>query len=200
MTTSNPPVLLPEEVVGEPVYDGSTPLRVARREHFAQFYVHKTRGCAAQAARLAGYSQDLDASKTEGSRLLAVADVRKRVNYLTKKLWEPIHMSEEELLGRAAALARTDIARLQDAHGHWLPLHEMPPDATAVIAGIEVDEIQVGENVIGVTKKIKLRDSHAAMRTLMQVRKMLGPDTKTNVNINLADRMARARKRARAKE
>src|SRR4029450_7267790 len=92
---------------GKPAYDGSTPLRVARRENFAQFYVHKTRGCAAQAARLAGYSQDLDASKTEGFRLLAIADVRKRVNYLTKQLWEPIHMSDEELLGRAAALART---------------------------------------------------------------------------------------------
>src|SRR4029450_4574727 len=82
MTPSTPPVLLPEEVVEEPVYDGSTPLRVARREHFAQFYVHNTRGCAAQAARLAGYSQDLDARKTEGARVLAVADIRERVNYL----------------------------------------------------------------------------------------------------------------------
>ncbi|MET0917994.1 MAG: hypothetical protein ABWY07_06165 [Burkholderiales bacterium] len=104
---------------------------------------------------------------------------------------------DEELLGRAAALARTDIARLQDAQGKWLPLHEMPPDATAVIAGIEVEEIRVGEDAVGVTKKIKLRDSLAAMRTLMQVRKMLSPDAKAEVNINLADRLERARRRVK---
>jgi hypothetical protein len=103
-------------------------------------------------------------------------------------------MSDEELLGRAAALARTDIARLLDAQGKWLPLHEMPPDVTAVIAGIEVDEIQVGENVIGVTKKIKMRDSHQALVTLARIRKMLGADT-VQVNVNMAQRLERARRR-----
>ena len=66
-----------------------------------------------------------------------------------------------------------------------------------MIAGIDVEEIMVGENRIGTVKKIRLRDNHAAIRTAMQVRKMIGADTKAEVTVNLADRMERARRRAK---
>ena len=52
-----------------------------------------------------------------------------------------------------------------------------------MIAAIEVEEIMVGENRIGTVKKVRLRDSHQAIRTAMQVRKMIGADVKAEVNI-----------------
>jgi phage terminase small subunit len=176
-------------------YTGATPLEHQRHEDFAQFYVHSTGGNGAKAARMAGYSENQGVAAVEASRLLNKPNVSKRIKYLQQRRYEQLQVTDAELLWRASAVVRADPRKMFNEAGQLLSLPEMDDETAAAIAGFEVDEIVAGDVVIGTAKKVKLRDSHAAMRTLLQVRKLLGADNSTTFNFNLAQRMERARKR-----
>ena len=169
-----------------PGYTGATPLPHARHEEFAQHFVCTTYGNGAKAARLAGYSEDQSVSSTEAHRLLTNADIDKRVKHLQRERWARLRMPDEELLWRAGAVVRADPGRMF-RDGKLIPIEDMDDEARAAIGGFELED--------GVVTKVRLRDSHAAMKTLMQVRKMLGADTVAEVNVTLAQRMEQARKR-----
>lgn len=178
-----------------PDYDGSTPLDRPRREAFCQAYVFTTYGNGAKAARTAGYSENQDVSATEGNRLLRIAEIDKRIKHLQQQRWASLRLTDEELLFRVNALVRTDPKRLFREDGSVRPPSEWDDEVGPMIAGFEVDEIDGPNGPIGVVKKLKLRDNHAAIRTVMQVRKMLGAEGSVEVNVTLADRMERAKKR-----
>ena len=77
-------------------------------------------------------------------------------------------ITPERVLLELGRLAFLDIRKAYRSDGSLRPLHELDDDTAAAIAGMEVVEIGDGDDVIGVTKKIKLSDKKGALDLLMR--------------------------------
>jgi len=78
---------------------------------------------------------------------------------------------------------------------------DMDEDAAAAISSFEVQS-SFGEDGASPDeiRKIKLWDKLAALRFMAMYHKLIGSEVQINLGAELADRLASARKRARAKE
>ena len=98
-------------------------------------------------------------------------------------------------------IARSSIKRAFSPTGKMLSPLDIDEDAAAGISSFEVQsslsEIGAAPDAI---RKIKLWDKMAALRFMGMHHRLIGPEVQINVGAELADRLARARKRARAKE
>jgi len=189
---------------------GSEPLANQRWEAFCRFYAAgdprdgKHRGNATKAYASAGYNVADDASAgTAGNRLLQNVQIKQRVAWLSKKFWEKLDITSEELIARAAAIVRFDPAKLENGDGDYVPLTDVDEETRMALAGVEVTlmipnatEANPNPQTI-VTRKYKAADKNAAIRTLAQIKRMVGPEVSVTVNASMADRLAAARKRAR---
>lgn len=188
---------------------GSQPLANIRWETFCRIYAGgdeqgRYRGNGTRAYQAAGYATTSDISAAQGPiRLLREPAVKARVDFLVKQYWAKLDISQEEIIARAAAIVRFDPSKLYDEGGNWLPLHEVDEQTRMALAGIETDlfiPTATEENPAPVsiaTKKVKAADKNAALRTLAQIKRMVGPEVSVTVNTSMADRLAAARKRAR---
>jgi phage terminase small subunit len=95
-------------------------------------------------------------ANVEGSRILSNPSVRATIDdYL-----QPYQMSADEALARLAWDARADVRQLYDANGVLLPVHQWPDTIINSVRSIE-------EGPYG--WKIRLNDSQAARRTILEV-------------------------------
>jgi len=95
-------------------------------------------------------------ARVEGSRTLAIPAVRAFVD----DFLQPYQMSADEALSRLAWDARADVRLLFDAKGKLLEPHEWPDEIINSVRSIE-------EGPYG--WKIRLNDSQAARRTILEV-------------------------------
>lgn len=158
----------------------------------------------ARAAVEAGYS--VKTAKQIASRLVADPLIKARISELMAEKFRALHMTADEVLARAALVARSDVRGLYNEDGTLKAPHELDDTAAAAVAGIEVleefdgsgkDRVKVGE-----TKKVRLRDPMPAIRLLAEHHKLVRtPDEAANAIFGaLADRFKRARERKRNKE
>jgi hypothetical protein len=170
---------------------GLTPKQVA----FAVIYA----GCgnATEAAKLSGYSPKTAAS--QGSMLLKTEGVAALVEQERSERWKRLQMDGDEVLARAALIARSNIKTLMGENGEFKNPGSLAEMDAFAVAGIEAqlhfeDDGAPPEKIL----KVKMRDPMPALRLLAQHHKLIGAEVEVNVTADLVDRLASARKRARA--
>lgn len=145
-------------------------------------------------------------AKQSAHRLLQEPLIKAELKRLIDEKHKALHMDVDEILARAAMLARLDVRALFDEKGQLRPVHELEEEHAVAIAGIEMQEITSGTGknakVVGSLKKVRLRDPMAAIRLLAEHKKLVR-NTDDGVNAlasALAERLNQARMRRKAKE
>lgn len=174
-----------------------------QHHRFIANYVARPHNAAA-AYIAAGFSPG--GAKQSVHNLLKDPLIKAEVKRLIEEKHKALHMDVDEILARAAMLARIDAASLFDENGALRPMHELDETASIAISGVEVQEITSGTGknakVIGSLKKVRLRDPMAAIRLLAEHKKLVR-NTDDGVNAlasALAERLNQARMRRKAKE
>lgn len=115
---------------------------------------------ATQAAIRAGYS--VKGSRTEGSRLLANANIVEYVEALRSDLAYATGITKHKVLMEHKKIAFTDVSSLYTSWGKLKPLEELTPDQKAIVQQIETKDGEV---------KLKGYDKRAS---LVEISKILG--------------------------
>lgn len=123
---------------------------------------------ATQAAIRAGYSSHTAAS--QGERLLRHAEIEQAVKNGKARQLDRAELSALRVLEELRRLAFFDIAQIFDANGDLLPIHEIPEEARAAIAGIEVVRANLnpsdGKRDDDFLHKVKLTSKDRALEIL----------------------------------
>lgn len=149
---------------------------------------------ATQAAIRAGYSART--AEWIGPQLLGKTHVAKAVQAAIEARSRRTEISADRVLEEYAKLAFLDPRRFYDADGNLVPIHQLPAEVAAAIAGMDVVTEKAGKDVDGnpefaTVRKIKLADKKGALdsvaRHLGMFNDKLAVDSK--VTLALADRM-----------
>jgi hypothetical protein len=133
-------------------------------------------GNALQAAKNAGYS-DMTANKVSYKWLgrtkleSSMPDMWDYLQELREKDENEFNVTKGKILKRWDRISSFDARKLFDDYGDLLPLGELDDDTVGAIAGIEVEEKVLGEQMLTRIKKIKIADRNAANSGMA---KMLG--------------------------
>lgn len=112
------------------------------------------------------------------TRMLKSAKIKDRIAQLRADASAKTGVSLERTLDQLGAMAFADPAEMYHQEtGDLLPIHQMPEHIRRAIISIEVDEIEVAGQKIGVTKKIKLAPKDKATDMIL---KHLGEYKKDN--------------------
>lgn len=155
----------------------------------------------AAAARAAGYTGSR-AGRT-AYELEQFPLIRERIREIASVRWKALQMEADEILARAAMIARADARALFDDSGKLRPLSELTDQEAAAIAGIETVEEFDGTGKarvkVGDVRKVRLRDPMAALRLLAEHKKLVkAPEEGLNALAGaIADRLKAARERKR---
>jgi phage terminase small subunit len=161
-----------------------------KQERFCLEYLKDLNGT--QAAIRTGYSART--ANEQAARLLAKASVSARVQQLLAKRNEKLELKADDILRELLRIAQVDIAKIYDADGLLLPIHEMPEDVRRAIAGVDVLSHGDGETV-WTTKKVRFWDKTKALELLAKVLKLL-TDRVELVGGGMAEALKKARTRA----
>jgi phage terminase small subunit len=152
---------------------------------------------ATQAAIRAGYSPKT--AGQQGFDLLKNPEVQAALDQAKIERSEETKIDAAWVLTRLAEEATADVGDLYHADGHLKPIHEWPKIwRQGLVAGIDVEEIQVEGVKMGEIKKIRLSDrikrleligKHVKVNAFQEVVQHKGLE-------GLADRLARAKKRS----
>lgn len=167
-----------------------------KQEAFCQeFMVDRNRK---QAAIRVGYSEK--SAEVQGSRLHRNAKVKARIDELTAAQQKRTEITADRVLKELGRIAFLDLGVFYDDHGALLLPKDMPPSARRALGGIKIfeefDYEDGKKHKIGETREIKPYDKVAALRLLGQHLKMFTQKVELDVSENLAEKLARARKRA----
>jgi phage terminase small subunit len=136
---------------------------------FAHEYIENG-GNGTQAAIKAGWSAKT--AYQAGNRALKNARVQEILKAhrqrLADEMAEKHGLTIDRILGELRRLALGDVRKLFNADGSMKALHEMDDDTAAMIAAIDVQEIDVEGASIGRVKKIKLWDKNSALGNAMK--------------------------------
>lgn len=108
---------------------------------------------------------------TEAGKLLGKPEIQAALQAASARLVEKMELTSERTLREIARLAYFDPRKLLDSQGRPKPLHELDDDTAAAIAGLEVQQIELGsgENALpAVVKKYKLADKKGALDMAMR--------------------------------
>jgi phage terminase small subunit len=139
---------------------------------------------ATQAAIRAGYSKRT--AKVQGSRLLTIADIQASIQESMRGRETRTHITQDRVLQELARIAFFDIRKLYRPDGGLKAMSELDDEAAAVLAGVDVVEMQGAMGVAaegGVahvpmyTKKAKIPDKVGALSLAMRHLGMLKDKT-----------------------
>lgn len=123
----------------------------------------------------------------KASELMSRDKVKARVKVLQAEHAERLAVDRARVIKEIARLALFDPRSLFDDKGVPLPIQELPGDAAAAIAGLEVLETFEGSGddrtFIGYTKKYKLADKNAALEKLAKHLGLYEQDNKQKLGL-----------------
>lgn len=125
---------------------------------------------ATQAAIRAGYSKRT--ADRIGPELLGKTCIAEAIKEATEKRLKKIEISAERVLQEIARCSLFDVRKLFNEDGSLKPPHEWDDDTAAAVAGLDVQEITVGEKV-GTVKKVKTVDKRGSLELLAKHFKLL---------------------------
>lgn len=132
---------------------------------------------ATQAATRAGYSSDT--ARSIASELLTKPDIQDAVQEAQRVRSERVGLNAADVLAELKKLVHCDPRRLFDREGNLIPIHELPDDIAAAIAGVEVEERMVGKDedaVLVRTRKVRLTPKMPAIDSAMKHLGVAGAD------------------------
>jgi len=159
---------------------------------------------AAAAAIAAGFAPK--SAKQRAHLFMRDPLILARIKVLIEEKHKALHMDVDEILARAAMLARVDVRALFDENGLMRKLTDLEEEHSVAIAGVEVTETYTGtgkkREKTGEVKRVKLRDPLPAIRLLAEHKKLVrNADEGVNALASaIADRLKAARERRKAKE
>lgn len=170
-----------------------SPKQEAFSEHYAALLD------AGKAAKAAGYSEKT--ATQQGYQQLQNPLVQKRIAALREKTAERVHISIDMIIGELWKLANCDISEAFDDKGQLKPIKEIPEEVRKAISGVEILEEFEGygqeRTQIGWTKKVRFWDKNKALDALgRHLGMFVEKKQDINVNVNIADTIAKARARA----
>lgn len=169
-----------------------------QQERFAIEYIKDLNGT--QAAIRAGYSPT--GANATGSRLLANHKVQHLVYKLNQERLERTKIDADFVLQEHARLATSDVAECFDEEGNLKNIKDMPRNVRLAISSFEVQENfdkETGE-LMGYTKKVRLWSKDKNLENLGRHLKLYVDRKEVSGKVELAERMKKARERARADE
>lgn len=172
-----------------------------RHELFCLTFVANGLKNATRAYIEAGFSPG--GASQSAAQLLKDPLVKAEVHRLMADRFKKLHMDADEILARAAMIARGDMRSLYGEDGKLLSPDQLDMEAAAGVASVKVyeefsgtgkDRVKVGE-----TKEVRLRDPMPAIRLLAEHKKLVkAPETGVNALANaLANRLSAARAQKR---
>jgi hypothetical protein len=133
-----------------------------------------------------------------GYEILNRPEVASRIDYLTEQFWQAFSIGPKETAARIAMAARPDIRLLFNEDGSHKKPHELCDQAAAMVIGCDTEIVFDDDGAPPTAvRKYRLRSADPSLRLLAQMHKMVGPNVNVTVNNDLADRMERARRRAK---
>lgn len=136
-----------------------------KQERFCQNYVIDFHGT--NAAIRAGYPAR--SASVTAAKLLVNGKIKARIAEIRANASAKTGVSLERNLDQLGAMAFADPADMfHPGTGELLPIQQIPAHLRRAIQSIEVDEINVGGQVLGLTKKIKLADRNKAADMIMR--------------------------------
>lgn len=169
-----------------------------RQEKFVIAYLRH--GNATRAAKEAGYSQK--AASVAGHDLLSNPKIAARVAAPIAKVAARAELSAVRVLEEMRRLAFVDPADFYDAEGNIKPLHEIPPESRAALAGIEtvIQNVKAGDGLVDRVHKIKFWNKTHALELLGKHLKLLTDVVQVVDGDKMIERLNRGRDRyAKAK-
>lgn len=130
-----------------------------KQEQFCQEYLIDFN--ATQAAIRAGYSEKT--AKDIACENLAKPYLKERITKLKQERIIRTQITQDRVLQEYASLAYFDARKLFNDDGSVKKLSELDDETAAAIIGMEIEEIGLGDTVIGTTKKVKIADKKGAL-------------------------------------
>lgn len=167
---------------------------------FCQEYVKDLNGT--QAAIRAGYSEK--GARTQASVHLTNPLICVKIKELNDEKLNAVKVDANTILSELLKLATSDIRKLFDSKGALLPCELWPDDIARAVSSVQVDEIEEYEggerHFVGYTKKVKLWNKNHALELLGKHLSLFIDKIEVSGNIELAERIAKARSRLKKKE
>lgn len=150
---------------------------------------------ATQAAIRAGYSAR-NAGKI-GPELLGKTRIAAAIAERMGEREKRTEITQDRVLLEIARLALFDPRKLFNADGSPKSIQELDDDTAAAIAGLDVVATGNAEMGVGQVMKIKIADKNSALEKLARHLGMYNDKLDVNLNLGLAERLARAKERLR---
>lgn len=165
-----------------------------RQVAFAVLYAQTGNGT--RSAISAGYAEK--AAAAQACHLLKNPKIQALIEQEKAARWKRLAMPGDEVLARSAILARSNIKVVVDEAGRIKKPNELEDLDAYQVASIKA-RLQFAEDGAPPEEivEIKMRDPTPHLRLLAQHHGIIGADTQVNIGTELADRLAKARKRNR---
>jgi phage terminase small subunit len=187
-----------EEKKPTPKETEPTHILTSKQERFCHEYI-KDRN-ATQAAIRTGYS--LNTAQRIGSENLSKPLIRYKVNQLIAAQIDRIKLSADFVVKELLKHATIDLQDAYDENGNLLPIAEWPEPLRKAVIQIETEELFDGRGKdrerIGTAKTIKITDRIRALELLGKHLKMFTDVHEIPGLADLAERLEKAEKKARA--
>lgn len=154
-------------------------LKNARHELFCRGIVEGKTGD--QAFIDAGYRPN----RKNAARLKAKEVIQRRIKELQKRGLSRHDITVDRVLGEYARLAFADIRQLYDEDGHLKPIHELPDDIAAALAGVDIVTVNKGYGEVEYIAKVKLTSKLPALSDLGKHLKIFADEPTAPVNVNI---------------
>ena len=116
---------------------------------------------ATQAAIRAGYSEKT--ARSQGQRLLKEPKVKAYIDAFIGDQSERLNMTAERVMEEIARIALFDPRKMFRDDGSLKRITEIDDATAAAIAGMDIDEIKIGDKTTTVTRKIKIASKASAL-------------------------------------
>lgn len=141
-------------------------LTARQRRHAAEYIIDLR---ADLSALRAGYSESW--ARKLAAISLAKPEMAAEVARLMAAREERTQVTQDRVVAEYAKLAFLDPRRFFDEGGNLIPIHELPADVAAALAGVDVVETKVGTDgdgkpVFAPVRKIKLAEKKGALDSL----------------------------------
>jgi phage terminase small subunit len=146
----------------------------ARCKVFALHYC-RTKNATASAIK-AGLSPET--AGQSGHRMFKRVEVQAFIQAEYERQAKDMEITNDRILLELARIGFADMRKAYAADGSLIPIHELDDNTAAAVHSFEVDEITVGDDVVGVTKKMKFTDKKGALELIMRHRGMLNDKLK----------------------
>lgn len=144
----------------------------AKQQRFVEEYLTDLNATQAyiRAYSRPGYVPSTTTAKNEGSKTLAKPYIQEAIQKGRKNLSKRTEVTQERVIMELARLAFLDPRAFFDDEGNLIPITQLPDEAAAAVAGMDVFEEFEGKGEdrvrVGFTKKIKLTRKEKALEML----------------------------------